>query len=201
MDFEHGLLKSWIPSKISIQESKYLKRKSICNKCIGTCVAFGCFNQYKLESDINFDVYYLLTRLREFNPYHYDSCRHELFGKFNCSTDSQLTDVAYKIGFDKILNLCTYHAVWNHYFFHSFCKNDKVTVWMEEWDSMSQPKHVDAKNQLHYLVYLLLMSPERKSLMQEIRDFTLCPPLRKNGIYGYEYSLTKSNFENRISKI
>jgi len=69
---------------------------------------------------------------------------------------------------------------------------------MEDWDSMLQSKHINSKYKLNYLIYLLLSDPERMKLMEEIRDFRFCPPLRIDGVSGYKYKKLKLGWQSRF---
>lgn len=185
MNFNHPLVRQWIPSKIYIEQHKYEKRKKHCKKC-------------KIESDICFGVYYYLNSYALENKYHYDCNETENCQYFQCESKDLLSK-AKEIGLPLLVELCTYHTVWLHYFVHYINMNEYSNL-MKDWDSMYQSQHVNAKNQIHFLIYLILCcDPVRKALMQEIRDFTLCPPMRENGISGFEYKETKDDWEKKIS--
>lgn len=199
MNFEHPLLHKWVPSKITITKEEYLSKFN-CDSC-------GKYGKHKIESDINFDVYYWLNQEHQTNYYSYNHTEYELMLLFNCKK-SEIINYAKKIGIMNLVSLCTYHALWIHYYtFHYMLSFDYMltnisSLTMMEWDSMTQPEHVSAKNNLNFLIYLLLTSDnDRKDLMKEVRDFTLCPPQRHNGIYGYEYSETKRSFHSKLENL
>lgn len=198
MDFNHPLLKKWIPSQIHIDPKKYEKKKRHCPKCQKKYLMdMDKFYKFKLESDICFDVYYYFNSYSSENKYHTQcnetgGCEH-----FKCNSND-LMSKAKEIGLPLLIDLCTYHAIWLHYFFH-FMNTNNYSCVMEDWDSMHQSQHVNAKNEIHYLIYLLLLcDPVRKTLMEEIRNFTFCPPVRKNGICGFGYKEAKDTWEERI---
>jgi hypothetical protein len=191
MDFNHPLVSQWIPSQIHIDKEKYERRKKHCKKC-------QKHYQFKIESDICFDVYYYMKSDALENTYHFLSNESELCEIFKCSRDDLLAK-AKEIGLPLLVDLCTYHTIWLHNFIHNMNKNEYSCL-MEDWDSMYQSRHVHSKNQIHFLIYLLLQcDPDRIALMKEIRDFTLCPPSRENGICGFEYKEAKYNWEKKIS--
>jgi hypothetical protein len=188
---DSALLHKWIPLEITITEEEYLSKFN-CNRC-------EKYGKYKIESDINFDVYYWLNREHQSNFFAYNYSEAELMETFNCKQNGILK-YAKEIGLLNLVKLCTYHALWIHFYtFHYMGKNESKALTMIEWDSMTQPGHVNAKNNLNFLIYLLLTSDQnRNCLMKEIRDFSLCPPLRHKGIYGYEYSETKRSFYSKL---
>jgi hypothetical protein len=196
MDFYHPLLNQWIPSQIHIDRKKYEKKKKQCGKCQKISVKDKIY-KFKIESDICFDVYYYLKTCSSENKYHTECNEAGVCEHFKC-TSTDLLSKAKEIGLPLLVDLCTYHTIWLHYFIH-FMHRDNYSCVMEDWDSMYQSQHVHAKNEIHYLIYLILCcDPDRKALMKEIRDFTLCPPLRKNGICGFEYKEAKDSWEKRI---
>lgn len=198
MNFKHPRLDKWIPSTINISEEEYLSKFN-CYKCKKNATKYSDrTEEFKLDRDISFDVYYWLMPYSKGNDYAYSYSEHELIDYFKCKPGAEqedLLNIAKEIGIDKLVSLCTYHSLWLHYF-HHFMHHSNSAV-MEEWDTMYQSKHVHAKNELDILIYLLLTSDERKDLMEEIRHFSLCPPMRKDGIYGYEYQMTKRFFEQK----
>ena len=196
MDFNHlsnTFLRKWIPLEITITEEEYLSKFN-CHHC-------RKYGKYKIESDINFDVYYWFNQDHQSNFYAYNYSEVELMETFNCKKN-EILNYAKEIGILNLVKLCTYHALWIHYYtFHYMSKNIPA-ITMVEWDSMTQPEHVNAKNMLNLLIYLLLTSDKnRNCLMKEIREFSLCPPLRHNGIYGYEYSETKRSFYSKLENL
>jgi hypothetical protein len=198
MYFEHKYLMEWIPSTINISEEEYLS-KFKCYKCKKDLEKYkDKFYEYKIDSDIVFDVYYWLNPNHMSNSYSYSYSETALCYKFNCNPN-EIVNYAKEIGIVKLVNLSTYHSVWLHYF-HHFMQHSNSCV-MEEWDTMYQSKHVHAKNELHFLIYLLLTDEDRKSLMKEIRDFSLCPPIKKGNVCGYDYLMCKISFEERTTKL
>lgn len=204
MDFDHPMLKKWIPSSIHISEEKYKSRLTVCKKCDRDHLKYMCsdgfyknqqYYKFKIETDIFFNVYYWLKTDSLRNKYAYSDSVYSLCGYFECQ-ESDLLNKAKEIGISQLVNLATYHSLWLHYFHHQMYSLDGNL--MEEWDSMLQPKHVHAKNEINLLIYLLLSSPERKTLMQEIRDFTMCPPSEPGSICGYEYKNAKQKWEDRF---
>ena len=65
---------------------------------------------------------------------------------------------------------------------------------------MSQPEHVQAKNLIHFLIYCLLKSDHKQKLIKEIQLFTFEPPVKENGICGYEYKAAKKSFQLNLTK-
>lgn len=188
----HPKLKMYVPSSLEISKEKYEKRLKECKLCVKHYDK-DIFYKFRLDSDLFFDVYYWIKPDSLSNTYAYDTDMYELCSKFECKPDDLLS-IAKEIGMSAIVDLTTYHAVWLHYFLHRMMIND-LSCLMNDWDSMYQSKHVHAKNELHFLIHLLLTSPERKQLMQEIREFSMCPPIYEHGVCGYEYKEAKNNFD------
>jgi hypothetical protein len=190
MNFDHPLLVHWIPTKINMTRDKYEKfYRRECKTCK--------YNRFKLDVDIFFDVFYYLKENSLSNIYHYNEGIKNLCERFQCHS-SDLLSKAKLIGLPLLVEICTYHSVWLHNFIHWINKNE-LSGRMEEWDSMYQGEHVCAKNEIHILIYLLLIcDPERKSLMKEIKDFTLCPPIKPNGICGFKYKEIKTQWEEKV---
>lgn len=198
LDFNdvNPLLSEWIPTDIEISRKEYENRSKICEKCLKDVKKYG-FCKYTLDTDIFFDLYYWINPQSLENKYALNYSEYELCKFFDCNP-KELLDKAKHIGMYDLVLLGTYHSLWLHYYIHEMYKLQSGK--MVTWDSMYQAMHVEVKNCINYLVYLLLNSPERKFLMEEIRHFSICPPEREKGICGYEYKQLKTNWETNIIK-
>ena len=208
MNFEHPKLSKWIPKNIKITKEEYFQ-KFECKKCQKyyheLIVALGkdCVRGQKIYDDLFFDIYYwiLPNSLSNTFAYHEDinvlRIAFELYD-VRYGAIPVLTKIAYEIGMVNLIDLCTYHSLWLHHFYHQMSKNN--SCFMFEWDEMHQSDHVKSKNCLNFLIYLLITCEKRKALIQEIRDFSLFPPVVENAICGYEYRQSKLNFESMKRK-
>lgn len=186
-------LEMYIPDQLKISKSEYEEKKTNCKKCEEDFFINKVNrNRFNFGNHIHFDLYYWTYPESSSNWYSHLSEENGLCKKFECEP-KDLLSVAKNIGMVHIIELATYHSVWLHYFYHQMDRGNNSNH-MEEWDSMYQPNHVQAKNELHFLINLLLTCPDRKSMMEEIREFSLCPPNFENGICGHEYKEFKSNF-------
>lgn len=118
-----------------------------------------------------------------------------MFELYDCIYDSipELTRTAYEISMSILIDLCTYHSLWLHYFYHQMSKCE-YSCFMYDWDNMHQSDHVKSKNCLHLLIYLLITDEKRKNLMKEIQEFSIHPPVKENGVSGYEYKMACERF-------
>jgi hypothetical protein len=185
-------LEMYVPDQLKISKSEYEERKTNCKKCEEDFINKLNRNRFNFGNHIHFDLYYWTYPESSSNWYSHLSEENGLCKKFECEP-KDLLSVAKNIGMVHIIELATYHSVWLHYFYHQMERGNNSNH-MEEWDSMYQPNHVQAKNELHFLINLLLTCPDRKSMMEEIREFSLCPPNFENGVCGHEYKELKSNF-------
>jgi hypothetical protein len=180
------LVDKWIPTFIYISSNDYFK-KFKCSKCYRDSLLYGKKYIYNVDKDINFDVYYWLHRKYTYNIYQWNDSIHNLCEYFKCERKN-LLDYANQIGLSSLVELCTYHSLWLHHYYHEMYNN------MEDWDSMTQPIHVQSKHQLSLLIILILSSEQRINLMDDVRHFSLCPPMKTNGIRGYEYRCLEKKF-------
>ena len=207
MDFYHYKLKSFIPTEIKINEEEY-KKLMKCEKCMDDVKKYGINKRYsemfkyKLEDDIYIDCYYWIIERSKDNIYAYNDSLHYLY----CLYELTEYDTSYNtmkmelllaihitdIPMDSLVKLCTYHSVWLHNYYHIMFKNNGL--YMDNIDNMSQPEHVKCKNSLNFLIGLKLNS--RQMLMEDIREFSLVPPLNKGGVYGYEYNIALNSFDD-----
>jgi hypothetical protein len=183
----------YVPDELKISKDKYEKMLTHCKKCEKDFNEKLNRNRFNFENSIHFDLYYWSLSYSSDNWYAKHHEEGGLCQKFKCDSKDLLT-VAKNIGMNHIIELSTYHAVWSHYFYHKMDEGDNSNS-MEEWDSMMQPQHVHSKNELHFMINLLLTCPDRVSMMKEIRDFSMCPPISKNGVGGHEYREAKATFE------
>lgn len=144
--------------------------------------------------------YWLITKINE-NIHGYRNEIWDLSHYFEINEahinliENKLIDICEEIAISDLIDLCTYHSVWLHYFCHNIYKNNDN---MLQFDNLSQSDHVNRKNMLHALIYLKFVNPKRKDLLNEIKDFNLRPPLKSNGICGFEYKVIKYRFENNL---
>jgi hypothetical protein len=206
MDFYHPRLEKWIPKNIFISDNEYMK-KFECKKCEKDLQDFkkvcpGYERGTKLQDDLFFNIYYWILPNSKNNHYAYIESIESLkayFELYDTLYDPipKLTKIAYEISMVNLVSLCTYHTLWLHTFYHQMYKLEGC--YMPLWDDMHQSDHVKAKNELDLLIYFLLTCKNRKEVLQEICNFTLCPPVKQNGICGYEYKRAKQRFEENVS--
>lgn len=195
MNFEslHPLLDKLKPLTTKINPSEFVTRKTKCEKCQKDYLKYGESYKFKVEIDIFFDVYYWCKSDSLYNKYAYSHSALELCFDYNCQSTEELLDKVKKIGIYDLVELGTYHSLWLHHFFHRIYELNEGK--MHDWDDMYQSQHVEAKNKINFLIHLLLQDPIRKSLMQEIRDFSICPPIQPRAVSGYEYQILKAEWE------
>ncbi len=209
MDFYHDKLKSFIPTEIKISGEEYNKMMK-CESCLEDSKKYGINKyyretfKYKLEDDIYFDCYYWIIKNSKDNVYAYNDSLYYLYNLYELiDLDSSfskfkmellLTIYINDIPMDSLVKLCTYHSIWLHKYYH--CMYKIKGLYLDEMDNMSQPDHVNSKNCLNFMIGLKLSS--RQMLMEDIREFSLLPPMKENGIYGYEYKQSLDNFEENV---
>lgn len=201
MDFNHlhPKLSRWIPVDISIENKEYEIRSRTCNKCENNFLKYNDVHyKHKLGTDIFFEIYYWFKIDSLGNKYAYANSKFDLMHYFNCNSEEEVREQVKQIGIYDLVELGTYHALWIHYDFHDMGKESRG-IEVKKWDPMYQSKHVEAKNLINYMIYLLVHDPLRKRLMQEIRDFSMCPPLYTNAVSGFEYKQTKLEWEKKVS--
>ena len=143
-----------------------------------------CINKKDYWRSINHDCYYWLKTKEEDNYYAFSSLASKLLLKFN---NKDIYNIAEKFDIYNLINECLFHSIWLHnWLYHS------------NYDNENQAEHVDEKNINSFLIFLKIRNKTRQLLLEEIKNFSLCPPFKNNGICGFEYKLAKKSFYEKI---
>lgn len=146
-----------------------------CQECINK-------DEESYWSCFNHDCYYWLKTKEEDNPFGYSYQIHQ-----------RLTNNDSFYNMCDLIDKCVFYSIWLHnWLYHPKDKNNLSNEYQSEYTKL--------KNDANFLISLKIKNKARQLLLEEIRDFSLCPPQKSGDVCGFEYKLAKNRFENLIKK-